>query len=147
LKAAILLLLPNFVVVHPQYRRRCHRRAIYQPSRVVGYNAKASIRRLWPSRYPGEFDPDPLSQPAQGLSSLALRKTGVVVHPWRNNRHWGIPSLEEWTGQIGCSGSRQYLEWPGHTRSRLGPQCWQGDRSRQLQPQLHRRFHRRCHLR
>jgi hypothetical protein len=133
LKAAMPPLLQKFVGVHPWYRRRCHGRTIHQPS------------RLWPSRHPGEFDPDRLSQPAQSnsenvvepeqaMSSPALRKTGIVVHPCRNNRHWGIPSLEEWTDQIGCSGSKRCLEWPGHTRSHLGPQCWQADRSRQLQP-------------
>ncbi len=138
-------LLQKFVAVHSRCRRRCHGRTIHQPSRVV---EKASLRRLWPSRHPGEFDPDPLSQlaqsylkkvvePEQGMSSPALLMTVVVVHP----------NLEEWKGQIGCWWSRQYLEWPVHTRSRLGPQCWQGDRSRQLQQQLRRRFRRRFHLR
>jgi len=132
-KAVILLFLLRFVVVHPRYRRRCHGRTIHQPSRALGYNEKALFHPLWTSRYPGGFDPDAFSQlaqsnlekvvePEQEMSSLALQKTGVVVHPWGNNRHWGIPSLEEWTGQIGCSGLREYLERPGHTRLRIGPQ-------------------------
>lgn len=62
----------------------------------MGYIGKASFRRLWPSRYPGVFDPDPFSQPAQsdlekvveleqGMSKISYIRLFMTSHLLRSN--------------------------------------------------------------